>query len=331
MISAERARKMARVAWHQLERAAAWLDRASRRAALHWAASGSLEREADHWSSGKAPAILTWQDHPVIRRYINRRVSGDPETNWLAWFAREFGRPAFGRALNLGCGFGDLEAHALALGFVREFDSFDVSPAALDAARARLRGRPVNFELCDVNQMELPPEKYDAVFAGSSLHHFTELPRVLDQIVRGLLPGGWLVFDEYVGPSRFQWRDSQLRLVNEVLAALPHRYRRDLRGGLRRKKRVYRPPLDESNRDSPFEAIRSEEILPLVQARFQVQARRDYGGGLLHPLLDGLAGNFRMDRDEDVQLLTRLAALEQELERASLIAADFTVVAARKG
>ena len=93
---------------------------------------------------------------------------------------------------------------------------------------------------------------------------------------------------------------------------------------------MYRAPLDATSRDSPFEAARSAEIVEQVRARFEIVMQRDYGGAILHPLLDGIAGNFAPEREDDVRLLQRLAALELELERAGRIGSDFTMIAARK-
>jgi glycosyltransferase involved in cell wall biosynthesis/SAM-dependent methyltransferase len=321
--------KLGRLAVHQLERAHAAADRAAIRLR---SPRDEAEREANHWARPRTSAILTWQDHPLIRAHINTIVSGDPEVNWLdAFFLAHAPAGGFERALNLGCGRGELEAHAFARGSVRRFHSVDLSPAAVAAARERLAGQPVEFEVADVNRIQLAAGQYDVVFAASSLHHFTALEAVLDQVRAALRPGGWLVFDEYVGPARLQWRPAQLEAVNALLAALPARYRRDLRRGWRMKRRLFRPPLDETNRDSPFEAVRSEEILPLTAARFAIVTRRDYGGAILHPLLDGIAGNFRPDRPDDAALLQRLAALDRDLMKRGTLGSDFTSVVARKG
>jgi SAM-dependent methyltransferase len=325
----ERADKMARVAFHQVEKAAAFLDRAWRRAWLS-VIGGAMDREASHWSAQTRSGIVTWQDHPVVIGHVNRRVSGDPRVNWLSFFARELGGEGFDYALNLGCGFGGLEAHAFSIGLVKRFHSIDVSEAAVASARERLGGRPVEFEISDINRITLQPETYDVVFASGSLHHFVELERVLDQVSLGLKPGGLFVLNEYVGPSRFQWKDDQLRVVNELLSALGPGFRRDLRRGFRTRRRIFRGPLDETSRDSPFEAARSEEIVALVAERFDIVLRRDYGGALLHPLLDGITGNFDPGREEHNALIGRLAALEEKLERAGVIGSDFTMIVARK-
>lgn len=324
-MTAARLRKVAGVALGQVRRAASVADLAVRRARRVLSGRSDLDREAEHWG-GTSGDLLTWQDHPLVRAHINRRVSGDPAVNWIDALARDFG--PFDRGLNLGCGVGDLEAHALAVGLCRRFLSVDISQSALDRARTRLP-HLVEFLRADVNTLSLEPESFDVAFAASSLHHFTELPRVLDTVRATLRPGGLFVFDEFVGPSLFQWRDRQLEIINDILSALPRRLRRDRRRFFQ-KARVYRRPLDDSSRDSPFEAARSEEILPLVAERFEIVRRRDYGGAILHMLLDGIAGNFKPGDPADDALLLRLIETEQNLEARGVIASDFCSVVARR-
>lgn len=326
MMAAARLRKWAGLAAFQLHRAITAADQATRRARRSLLGRSELVREADHWGAA-AGAGLTWQDHPLVRAYINRRVSGDPAINWIDAFARDFGS-GFDRGLNLGCGVGDLEAHALAIGLCRRFLSIDISEVALARARARLPGS-LTLQRTDINRVELAPESIDLAFAASSLHHFTELPRVLDQVRRALRPGGYFVFDEFVGPSLFQWHDRQLEIINQILDALPRRLQRNRRRFFG-KPPVYRRPLDGSSRDSPFEAARSDEILPLVAERFEIVRRRDYGGAILHQLLDGIAGNFQMENSADNELLGRLMELEERLEARGEIASDFCSVVARR-
>jgi len=323
--------KAARVAMHQLQRLRAAADLYARKAVSAARGGSPQEREAVHWSARGRGRILTWQDHPVIRRHINRRVSGYPDMNWIEFFAAEYGRTPFDRGLNLGCGEGRLEEHAFSIGLVSSFLSVDLSEEALKSAAKRLRGRPVEFLAADVNTLSLEPSSFDVAFCASSLHHFTSLECVLDQVKAALRPGGFLVFDEFVGPSRFQWTDRQLELINTLIAALPPRYRKDLRRGFGYKDRVYRPARDERWRDSPFEAARSQEIMALVEERFVIRQRRDYGGALLHQLLDGIAGNFKPDVERDVELLEKMAALEMLLEEQGVIGSDFTAVVAQKG
>ena len=57
---------------------------------------------------------------------------------------------------------------------------------------------------------EIRKDSYDLVLAEGALHHFTPLHAVYDKIFRALKEGGYLVINDFVGPTRFQWTDRQL-------------------------------------------------------------------------------------------------------------------------
>jgi len=283
--------------------------------------AGKLAEEARHWSKGEKGH--TWLDSAVINDLVAREISGDAGVYWLLHFRRRHAPETLGLALNLGCGAGGLERNAFAIGIARAFDSCDISRRAIEeAGRGEKIAGPVNFICADINNIELGQNRYDAVFAVNILHHLTELEHVLDQVRRSLRPGGLFVIHEYAGPARFQWKEAQLRAVNEALDALPRKYRINRRrGGV--KRRVYRPILDETNPDSPFEAARSDEILQLIYERFECVERVDIGGALLHPLLEAIVANFDEKSEEDRAMLEGLWNREKELMRQGVLVSDF--------
>ncbi len=81
--------------------------------------------------------------------------------------------------------------------------------------------------------------------------------------------------------------------------------------------------------DDPTEAVRSAEILPILQERFEIVERRPYGGTLLRPLLDDLAGNFETDDPVAVELLEMLFEIEDALLDAGELDSDFVYLVAR--
>ena len=291
-----------------------------------------LRREAERW----APAAKeqsghgNWMRLRAVQRHIDACVTGRPDLQWAEGIGLEFlaGRFRDGRGVTLGCSDGGAERHAMASGQFCSFDGFDISPAAVAAARglAAANGLEVRYEVADVNFVQLAADTYDLAIVVMALHHFERLEHVLDQIATGLRSSGLLVFNEYVGPNRFQWTDEQLVLAGEALARIPAALRVDAAG--REVTTIERPDPDALARSDPFEAIRSEEILPLVHARFEVVAERPYGGTILHPLLNGLAGNFDESQPKHAALLERLIGFETARLRAGL-PSDFTVVVAR--
>jgi len=56
--------------------------------------------------------------------------------------------------------------------------------------------------------------------------------------------------------------------------------------------------------------------------------RRDFGGTLLNPMLEGIVGNFRRDSEEDTALLRLLISIEEILLEQGMLPSDFTVLVA---
>jgi hypothetical protein len=166
------------------------------------------------------------------------------------------------------------------------------------------------------------------VVAHSVVHHVERLERALDQIASSLRTGGVLALNEYVGPSRLQFSDRALGIVNDVMVRLPARYRRSAVLG-----EVYphreRPDLAHLLRVDPSESVRSNEILPLVEERFEVLERFELGGSVLQPLLYDLVQNFDDDDPYDAALLRTLCALEGLLVDGGALASDYVVLVAR--
>src|SRR5207237_3019737 len=117
----------------------------------------------------------------------------------------------------------------LGRGLVQRLDAYDLADGAIEQARrlasaAGLRG--VHYHIADLDTLALPAASVDAVFAHQSVHHVERLEALYATVRDSLRPGGVFHLHEFVGPSRFQWTDAQLRLVNGLLDELPARLRR---------------------------------------------------------------------------------------------------------
>lgn len=296
----------------------------------------SAERVSSHWGRKASeqqthPDLeqqIDWLDSPLVQReHVNPATSGQPDLNWLEWSLRHHVPRGATWACTIGCGAGGLERHARASGFEAEFDSFDISMQAIEVAReeARQEGlEGIRYEQADLNECELPTGRYDVVFASQSLHHIERLERLMSGVHRALKPGGLIVFNEYVGPRRFQWSDWQLTLINRFLTWLPERLRLDRVQQGKIKCEVVRPRVEEILSVDPSEAVLSDRILPLAEELFEPLVKRDYGGTILHMLLDRIIGNFREEDVDSIKRLRRVARLETELIAMGALPSDFT-------
>jgi len=274
-----------------------------------WDEGGTAELENHYWGA-----------QPLVRRAINRRVTGDPACWPFEWFARHFVPGPLPLGLSVGCGSGLLERDVIAKGICRAIEGVDFSEEAIGEARrhaeeARLEDS-LTYRVEDINAFELPPERYDIVFFHGSLHHVRSIERVLAQVHEALKPGGLLYLDEYMGPSRSEWRDSDWSFARSVFDRLPEEVKN-------RPNLMIPLPLDD-----PLESIRSSAIRPETARIFDVLADRPYGGNILwfvFPCLD-----MRKLREDKTGILSRLIALEDHLLENGWLESYFRVMVGRK-
>ena len=157
---------------------------------------------------------------------------------------------------------------------------------------------------------------------------------MFEQITHTLKPGGYFFVNDYVGPSRMQWTDKQLELMNEILAILPAHYRLLLDGNLgylgTHKETVHRTPVEIYLKVDPSEGVRSAEILPLAKEYFDVLDVRSLGGTIHYELLRGIIHNFDVNDEKDMALLEMILLLERKLLENNVIDADFKCFVAKK-
>ncbi len=269
-----------------------------------------------------APQLAFWQS-PVVRAAINRRITGDPELGPETHFARRHGPSIVApHALSLRASDAKFEVALVEAGSCERVTGLDDEQGRVDFAAGRvpepLRDR-VAFQLGTLDRWE-PPEPLGAVVCRSFLHSRSDLEIVLDRLAAMLAPGGLLFVEDFVGPSQFQWTDAQLEAINRLLARLPHELLADLSsedGAL--KLRVERPSLARRIAAGSRQAVRSEEILPALDLRFERVEVCPYGGAIFHQLFSRIMGNFS-GRADLVGVLMEFDAL---LTDAGVVGSDY--------
>ena len=292
------------------------------------------DRVGAAWSSNPEHAQgWYWMAHPLVRARVNALASGDPAIDSygrLKALLQERGNALpVGRAVSLGCGFGALERGLATGGIIRGVDAYDISPAAIAEAQrladeAGLAG--LRYHVADLETMDFPPGQVDVVFAHSSVHHVERLEQLFATVAAMLKPGGIFHLNEFVGPTRFQWTDAQMDLVNRFLESLPPRLRQ-MPSGQPRPLQT-RPTIAAMIAADPSESVRSADIIPLIGQYFDILEIRPLGGALLHLGLAEIAQNFGVDSVEDTAVLEAFFAAEDQAMREGAVGSDFAIITA---
>ncbi|MGZ7079152.1 MAG: class I SAM-dependent methyltransferase [Thermoanaerobaculia bacterium] len=286
---------------------------------------------ARRWGSAEFThtlAEVSWMASMAVLMHLNERATGDPARDWLSSWAHRYFAGDHLRVLVLGCGEGWLERAIAAWPFVDAIDAVDVSEEAI--ARARAAGGPkITYGVVDLNVDPLKAGAYDVIVAHSILHHVENLEHAFAQIDRAMKPDAMLVVNEYVGPNRFQFSDEVLAIINELLAALPANLRRG-RVEQTTYERKERPSREFMIENDPSEAVRSEDLLPMIGEQFEVLESKKIGGTILMHLLYDIVQNFRFEDPRERALIEMMCATEGALVDAGSIGSDFAMLAARK-
>lgn len=292
-----------------------------------------IARRGASWDHTAYP-LKNWWDIPEVMGRWNTMISGDPKVDYCEFYMRR--HCADGRemsALSLGSGTGYREIELARSGRFKRIDAVEKAHARIAYSRERAEragfSAAIRYIEADAMRVDVPRERYDLVIVEQFLHHVSPLESMLERISDFLKPTGFFMFNEFVGPSRFQWTDEQLDAANGLLARLPERYRIRWKSGTV-KRSVHRPGRLAVMLYDPTEAIESSRIVPLVQKTFDVAELKGYGGTVLQLLFSDIAGNFLSSDPETKRLLAMCFAAEDELLRSGALASDFVTGMCRK-
>ena len=287
-----------------------------------------LSAEGKKWG-GHIPVEVAremhaWLDHPSVMAHYASRGLIDGRS-WKQWVPHHLGGPA-DRSMELGCGSASLSEELFKLGATRAIEGVDASPERIQRAEDRriAAGAPGGFAVRDANSVVLEPGRYDLIVSSHSFHHFVELEHVMEQVTRALTPRGLFILEEFVGPTQFQWTDAQIESTRSLMALIPERFRMLRWGAV--KPYEGRPTVEDVVAASPFESIRSAEIVPLFERYFRILHRRDLGGTIQHLLHNGIVHNFPPGDPEAERIVRGIFETEDALIDSGLLPSDFQLL-----
>lgn len=124
------------------------------------------------------------------------------------------------RALDYGCGSGNLTRHLLGLGF--EVTAADVTPAFLNLVEERYSVATV--ELVGGTARAVPDRSFDLIGAYAVLHHIPDYAATVQDLIGKLKPGGVLVIDHEFHANEYFPPPELLAFRAEINAAKPNRW-----------------------------------------------------------------------------------------------------------
>ncbi len=172
------------------------------------------------------------------------------------------------KILSLGSGTADWEIELMSKEPTKiSCDVVDINEELLEKAKehAIKNNLHLNIIIKDINKIILQPQVYDFVVARSSLHHFVELEHIFFEINKALKSDGQLlVIGEVIGRNGLQLYKETEELAQKIFDVIPENLRYN----------NYTKVIDTkvpniNHAEGAFEAIRSEEIFPLLTKSFR--------------------------------------------------------------
>ncbi len=277
----------------------------------------------------------TWAAVRQVHENQSFRVSGDRKISWIDHFRDAFFPDGcLGDVLSLGCGDGNFDRILTQYHMNYKFLlGIDISEACVTAARQKAAETKLapKFEYlaADLNEYRPPENSFDLIFFFHSLHHVRELDGLLGACNRALRPKGVFMAVEYVGPSRFQWTDTQIRMADALLRLLPEELRYDpVRKEVRQN--ITRVPEADVVTMDPSEAVCSGNIDAAIKKAFVVAEEKNMGGTLNYLIFDGIGPHFQDQTPLHTALVELLIHHENVLIDHGILPSDFKYYVGRR-
>jgi SAM-dependent methyltransferase len=291
-----------------------------------------------HWSkTDSGSSEKNFYLFPPLRARACWQVFGRPDLgrrDWCEyWTVEQFlkDRIPVGRCLSICCGFGEIERILFRLNVARSYLGIDVAPGAIVEAQARALQagcQGIDYRIADLNEIELPAESFELIWANGALHHLSNLESVVDRLYKALAPGGMLVSNEYIGPDYQQLSLHHQELISALRHFLPDelRFRSEKQiDGLSveniRFGRTWKMELKEDClKTDPSECVRSSDILNVLNGQFDNVDTRFFHGSLLKYALGAVFfENFDPENEQHARLLEMMFRIEDDLIAAGVI------------
>lgn len=267
-------------------------------------------------------------NHPLIQAYISLRALGSlvSHSDAAIHAIRSHTNPG-DHVLSLGCGIGIKERILAQAMPDRQFTGLDIAADIVEMGQEEVKKAGIHnlqIGLGNFNELQLAPDSIQVLLGLGAIHHVENLENLWEQSRHALTTGGVVLAQEYVGPDRFQWTDTQIAACDHALATLVgEEHKTD-------HHQVQRTSVEDMIAADPSEAVRSSEILSTcTEAGFTIESYNSAGGALLQPVLMYQIHTFDPQNWQHNRTLANLFAEEDRLMAEGTLQDDFAMFVAQ--
>ncbi len=201
---------------------------------------------------------------------------------------------------------------------VQRIDAYDISEGQREKFYRSIYDNSieVNYKIEDVNNVNLPERKYDVVYVQQAYHHLENVYGVAQQIRESLKDDGIFVIIDYIGAPFLQRTKKQKEYASRIWKILPNRLRKNHKGIVLNE--IHIPPKSSL---SPYEAIKSDQIMYAFEKNFVCIKQLKYGG-ILFPVFNGFSQNYTRS-EEDMLFIKSMWETDQFLIQNNMVEPNF--------
>jgi len=273
-----------------------------------------------------------WYIIPKIKERWNKLITGDSTCNYEKYLVDEVLKNQDKiKLISFGSGYCSHEIELAKYSIFDEIICVDVSEKILMEAEKKAKKinlKNIKFICADINKFDFEKNYFDIVFFHSSLHHFDNINFFLENRVKPILKDdGLLVINEYVGETRLQFSENQIKTINKAIKIIPEKYR--IRSGSKLlKRRFYGPGILRMIIADPSECIDSQSIRCAIYSGFKIVVEKAYGGNILMSALKDISHHFVELNPEKENILKDLFLIEDDYMKTN--SSDFVFGVYRK-
>lgn len=260
-----------------------------------------------------------WNDHLLIRKYLNKLATGNPNVDWMTHlYTTYFNQRKNLKVISVICGNGWQDRVMDKIFNFKIINGFDISNDLLRIARAESSNNKYHYYQKNLNIDEIKLKDFDLAVNLAGLHHIENMDHIVSQVYKSLKKGGVFVHWDNIRPKRNQYSDYDLKLMNKMQKRFP--------SNLVGREPIVRPNLEIMLKEDPSEAIGSEKIVSTLKKYFKIDYIRYLNGGMLYQVLYNQIQNFDQDNKNQNKLLKKNIEYEENMTNKKLIKPLFAYI-----